>query len=552
MPSERGARRIAIIGMGPRGLGALEALAARWPGAGDRLCVDVFEPRADPGAGPNFAPDEAPVCLLNTPLRALDIPPPEVSRVGRFDMQFDAPLDPDSFPTRAEIGGYLTARFADLHALDRMAVTLVPARIEALRPLAGGWELRSDRGWHGPYAAVLLTPGQPSVEPDRQWAQWQGHATRGQGAVAQAYPARQLIAAAQGWRGCTVAIRGMGLSAIDVLRGLTVAQGGAFFDGQYLPSGREPARILPFSLDGLPPFPKPETGALDRRFAPRLAETRIFDDAMAEAAQSAPYTARRLINAALIAPVTRILRDADDEDGAAQVADWLECEWDAPGTQETAGPVDTLRQGIAMAEGSRTPSVGYTVGQVWRHWQNRLRAGFNPARPPAETAALIVGFDEGLKRYSYGPPVASAREWLALADAGLVDMRLSADPAIALIETGWEMTAGEAEAQVDLMIDAVLPDPDIAIVSAPLIRSLCAAGRLVPVAEGLGAQPLADGTVVGRDGAPQAGLYLLGRLSLGSVIAADSLHDCLGAAADRWAEGVMARLLSQALDEAGP
>jgi len=90
--------------------------------------------------------------------------------------------------------------------------------------------------------------------------------------------------------------------------------------------------------------------------------------------------------------VTRILRDADDEDGAAQVADWLECEWDAPGTQETAGPVDTLRQGIAMAEGSRTPSVGYTVGQVWRHWQNRLRAGFNPARPPAETAALIVGF----------------------------------------------------------------------------------------------------------------------------------------------------------------
>ena len=142
--------------------------------------------------------------------------------------------------------------------------------------------------------------------------------TRGQGAVAQAYPARQLIAAAQGWRGCTVAIRGMGLSAIDVLRGLTVAQGGAFFDGQYLPSGREPARILPFSLDGLPPFPKPETGALDRRFAPRLAETRIFDDAMAEAAQSAPYTARRLINAALIAPVTRILRDADDDDGAAQ------------------------------------------------------------------------------------------------------------------------------------------------------------------------------------------------------------------------------------------
>lgn len=543
MTSDPGAPRLAIIGMGPRGLGALEALAARWPEAAPRLAVDVYEPDAVPGAGPNFAPDAHPLCLLNTPLRDLDIAPPEFSRVGRFEMRTDAPAEPDSFPTRAEIGGYLQERFEDLRGCARFDLRVIPARVDSLRPCDGGWALAGDGGSHGDYAAVLLTPGQPPVAPDDQWARWQGHAGRGMGELAQAYPARKLIAAAEHWQGRTVAIRGMGLSAFDVLRALTVAQGGAFFDGQYLPSGREPARILPFSLDGLPPYPKPATGAIDALFAARIAETRIFEAAITEASQSTPYGARRLISAALIAPVTRILREAGEEDEAARVSDWLECEWDAPGSQETTGPVDTLRHGIAMAEGATVPSIGYAVGQVWRRWQNTLRAGFNPASLPAETAELLVGFDEGLKRYSYGPPVGSAREWLALADAGLVDMRLSVDPVFDLTESGWEMTSGAAEAQVDVMIDAVLPDPDLAIVTAPLIRGLREARRLVPVAEGLGAQTLPDGSVLAADGTVQPGLTLLGRLSLGSVIAADSLHDCLGAAADRWAEGMIARLL---------
>jgi len=39
-----------------------------------------------------------------------------------------------------------------------------------------------------------------------------------------------------------------------------------------------------------------------------------------------------------------------------------------------------------------------------------------------------------------------------------------------------------------------------------------------------------------------AGLCLLGRLALGSVVAADSLHDCFGEASHRWAEGVVDRL----------
>ena len=43
------------------------------------------------------------------------------------------------------------------------------------------------------------------------------------------------------------------------------------------------------------------------------------------------------------------------------------------------------------------------------------------------------------------------------------------------------------------------------------------------------------------DGRPAPGLAVLGRMASGSVIAVDSIHDCFGAAAERWAEGVAAR-----------
>ncbi|MAO26650.1 MAG: hypothetical protein CMN15_05530, partial [Roseovarius sp.] len=52
------AGRVAIIGMGPRGLGALNALAERAAKVDRIIEVDVFEPGQIPGPGPNFDPDQ--------------------------------------------------------------------------------------------------------------------------------------------------------------------------------------------------------------------------------------------------------------------------------------------------------------------------------------------------------------------------------------------------------------------------------------------------------------------------------------------------------------
>ncbi len=528
--------RIAVIGMGPRGLGALEALADRMPARGPRIQVDVYDTLVPLGVGPNFDPAESPLCKLNIPVRDIDIAPPAFSGIGSFTDFQESGLEPDDFPTRAEMGRYLAARYQDL--VDRKVLEIVHqrARITAIEQTPSGWTVQTSDRTSPDYSEVLLTLGQPAVQPDPQLNEWQHHARGTSATLADAYPARALVKAAADWQGLTVAIRGLALSAFDILRSLTVGQGGEFTGTTYHPSGREPAQIIPFSLDGKPPYPKPETQHLDAQFDLSAVETHAFSAALHSATQSDPDEAARLITEALCTPVARILGTAP-----SAISSWLDTEWSDPGTQEQASPIDTLIHGIEMATGARPASVGYAIGQVWRKLQTPLRVGFNPAQMRPDTAEKLVNFDEGLKRYSYGPPVASARELLALITAGIVRLDYAADPTIELCQNGWIIKNGKAHRRATVMIDGVMPSPDPAQVQAPLIKTLVNDRRITPVSEALAAQITADGTLVAEDGSRLLGLSMLGRLALGSVIAADSLHDCFGAAAGRWAEGVLDR-----------
>ncbi|MFG6590789.1 FAD/NAD(P)-binding protein [Sulfitobacter sp. 1A12157] len=536
--------RIAVIGFGPRGLGALEALAHRLIGTERRIEIDIYEPGPHPGAGPNFAPSEPAYCLLNIPNRDIAIRPPKGSRVGHFAQWQDRPVDPDSFPSRAEMGRYLMARRDDLFAqgFTKTGVTcrVLPASVARISPAASGWRVQSESGSEARYDEVLLTLGQPSVAPDAQWAEWQEHAARSGAEVAQAYPAAKLRAQAATWQGKQVAIRGLGLSTYDVLRGLTMAQGGRFDTAGYHASGREPSRILPFSLNGHPPFPKPQDAAFDALFDPTPEETAGFSQAAIAAVSARPEAAPLLISDALLPVVVHILTPQNVR--AEQIENWLDAEWSDPGAQDQSPPLEALRHGIDLAAGEVAPSIGYTVGQVWRKWQDAWRAAFNPGNASPQTAKRLIDFDEGLKRYSYGPPLSSARELLALIDAGLVDLSFATNPQITDSAQGWTLQAEGGAAEVSVIVDAVLPAPELSGIVGPPLPDLISQGFLSPLSSDLAAATAPDGTLRGHDGRPVPGLCLLGRLALGSVTAVDSLHDCFGQSADRWAQGVIDRL----------
>lgn len=325
--------RIAIVGFGPRGLGALEALAVQATSTRQSIAVDIFDPFKWPGAGPNYDPEQDDHCILNIPLRSLDIAPPPflASRIGSFEEWSARAFGSEVFPPRSAVGAYFHARFEALvEAMsDLMSVTHTPQLIIDLDHSEEDWCLHSACAKHDRYDEVLLTQGQPETAPDPQVKKWMDHADRHVLELLASYPANTLLKAAQNWSGKTVAIRGLSLSTFDVLRMLTSGLGGEFGHRTYRPSGLEPRKILPFSFNGLPPAPKPATEDIDRLFDPTQSETSEFQHALEKAMKPDCGQPLETICEGLVAPATRILTEtgasATGEDTAPAVRACSSC-----------------------------------------------------------------------------------------------------------------------------------------------------------------------------------------------------------------------------------
>ncbi len=537
-------RTLAVIGFGPRGLGALEALAVDAMQRGTRFKIDIFDTLDALGAGPNFHPDEDPLCILNIPVRILDIDPPACmsNQIAPFGEWSETDYEGDDFPPRADLGAYLEARF---HALcqaagDVFKVTNIKAKACAIDK-KDGWHITTDDGQYGPYDEVVMSLGQPATKLDPQMGKWTDHAEEHGLDLLPAYPGTDLLDAAHEWQDKIVAIRGLGLSTHDVLRLLTVGLGGKFAGDSYQKSGREPRKILPFSRDGKPPAPKPATAEIDALFDPVISETENFKAALKKAVGQAPDDALKTICNALVSPTLRIIGACDGQPSRERVEEWLTIEREDPGTQDIQDTKSALRVTIQMAHQSIPPSEGYVIGQIWRKFQNELRSAFNSAVLEQDTAIAIVGFDEGMKRYSYGPPIEASEQLLTLINDGLVSLQAVDDPDILMEANGWRLIEGDDALLAQAMIDAVLPSPNLESVTAPVITRAMDKNLIATVQEGFGARTQPDGSLVSPDGTVLKGLCLLGRLSLGSVIATDSLHDCFGASTHRWAAGVASR-----------
>lgn len=546
MPSENFACRLAIVGFGPRGLGALEALANGASNFSGSIEVDIFDPNKFLGSGPNYDPDQSDFCILNIPVRALKFDPGSVlsGHIQPYASWSSKDDNLNSFPPRSFIGKYLTKRFNALcKATDtKISISHKRAIVTGFERDDAGWWLSNVTGKHGPYDEILLTQGQPATDPDPQMVRWIDHAKQNDLELLPAYPANTLIDAANDWSDRTIAVRGLGLTTFDVVRMLTGGLGGKFLNGEYIKSGHEPRKILPFSLNGLPPAPKPATLDIEDGFNLTAEETRAFETALSASIFKTSQDALKTLTDALIEPTVRILGELGSLIEKDDVKCWLAIELDAPGSQETDGAIETLKLYIAIAHGQTPPCIGYVVGQVWHNWQNELRESFNTKHKDPETKAAIIGFDESLKRFSAGPPVEAAEELLILIETGLVSLCMVEDPAVILDTKGWRLVDGNDALFASVMIDAVLPSPNLEIISDQFIKSCVDRQLAVQIFDDLGARTTPDGQLVNSNGSTGLGICALGRLAFGSVISVDSLNDCFGPSTTRWAKGVLERV----------
>lgn len=293
-----------MIGAGPRGLSAVERLAARSAASGTRVRIDVVDP-FPPGPGHVWRTNQSPLYLMNTPSEfptvvaddgVLPVDPLGPLRGMSFErwrlaaVSGEISVDPDdaaqltrmtpqSYPSRRMYGVYLDWVFGTLLDALPASVELTVHRAEAVgvhvrEEARHRYDVEISGGQNLPADAVVLALGHldADLRPDQKELV-DGAAEFGLTYWPPAVPADvhwdELPA------GRTVLVRGLGLNFCDVLAQVTEGRGGIFVpEGErlrYHPSGREPV-VVAGSRRGVPYRAKGDFAA----GVPSALQTRFF------------------------------------------------------------------------------------------------------------------------------------------------------------------------------------------------------------------------------------------------------------------------------------
>jgi len=262
---------IAIVGAGPRGTYCLRRVALY---LGDHplrhpIHVHIIEKSGNFGGGGIHSVTQPDYLLLNTIGS-------QITAFGDDDHQARLSADrktlhgylaaqkmdigPNDYPSRAMHGRYL-ARMMDwtesrlppgvfVHRHTATAVDIAPGSATHQQvALDDGTSIAADE--------VLLLTGHAKnrIVPGTGPAQWASFAETQQQRGRSTSYVHLVYPIAEKTRHIapddTIYVIGMGLTAVDVVKTLTVGRGGKFENGAYIPSGREPSIILGSRL-GLP------------------------------------------------------------------------------------------------------------------------------------------------------------------------------------------------------------------------------------------------------------------------------------------------------------
>lgn len=484
--------KLAIVGCGPKGLYALERLVAWAEASGGRhdLELTVFEPHSTPGAGPAYDPALPPYLLMNYPAAKIDLahPTPPHARGGEsFSGWADA--DRKGFPPRAEVGRYLNHGFERLRERSPLPIELVPAWVTSAHREADRWILGAG-GQEYAVDEVLMALGHYSSRPFDL-----GRATPG----------------------AKIAMRGLGLTAIDLMLGLTEGRGGSFVGSieaglTYQPSSREPEVIRPWSRTGRPMLVK---SGLPAELGAPPALAIAGESARLVGLPGAIGVDQLIVIVAALGE--RLLQLAEPDGIATGVEPWLgaAASGELPQIRD-AQPA--LAASLAIATGAGVRDLNWALGVAWREIYPALVRRLSHGGLASEDRGSFARLTVELERVAFGPPPATVAKILALREAGLVDLGDTIRPA----------EPSEVE------IDAVISAPGLHPQQEPL-DDLLAAGAISVPPGCRGIEVGRDAACIGTDGRPTPGLSAVGRVTEDWIVGNDTLSRSLHPEIDRWA-----------------
>jgi len=567
-------RKIAIIGLGPRGGFALEQFVLELAQRNNlqNIHIALFEQSGNYGNGQvyDLKQDSSNWININERILELEERPkittkevtissfPSYHKWRNIDFENLSIKAEDSYPPRSTIGQFLAQRFqslidplinAEIARLHKEKVT------EVLLLKDGKLKIRTDKNTYEYFDEVLLTIGHQPTKTSKQIKEWKEYVAKNDVPTlfTSPYPTEDYLNHNKLTKNSSIGIRGFGLSMIDIARAIG-QKFGKFINlnpetkaCSYQLNDESNLQLLPFSLDGSPPVPKPLNAEIDFWFKPRPEELSKFEKhvgnrTIQKEAKStdfildafAPIAARIFFDL----PKSKYQKNHNQVDIENLIKQWLK---DQNYKHELITPTDqnalkSMREFVGMATGKRPISLDFCIGQVWRHFQPTIYKQLSHSACNDEVIAEVVALDESTKRYSFGPPVESIQQLIALAEANVLNLEVVKDPEINLTKTGWELAVHNKKHIANIIIDSVLDGPKIKDVNSPLITNLLDDELIQVVHDELGVVTDDHAYLISKNEEQTIPIALLGRLAKGSVVGVDAILECFGERPKNWAK----------------
>src|SRR5680860_231663 len=235
--------KIAIVGLGPKGLYAFERLMARLHDSNEIMDIEIhiFEKTGIFGAGAIYDPGQPEYLIMNYPNRNISAWPNEkpdpsvpealsfVDWLGKCENKNGEKLD-NGFSSRGLVGKYLTYCFELLLAHKRDSIKIIehPTEVRDIQNIGNELVLnyRTNSGKFSQKLTVnevLLTTGHCSCKGMLE--SLGNHSNRdGSDFIPFLYPVKDKLAHID--KNSTVGIKGLGLTFIDTVLALTEGRGG--------------------------------------------------------------------------------------------------------------------------------------------------------------------------------------------------------------------------------------------------------------------------------------------------------------------------------------
>lgn len=532
--------QLAIIGGGPRAMTILERLLEHHERLSRQVNLQVLV--IDPGnLGEGSHPtDQADHLLINTLASQVTMYPPR-SFVGgdtkpslldwaaaqgyrRFADGFRVATGPEGEPLNEghHLPRFLLGRF--LAAFGREVIAALPGNIRVQHVRAWATDVRFENGNYAidldneqtlfaRYVVLAMGHGhRKPTENDRQltaFAQIRRTANPHLAYFASPYPISTLDAIADGAR---VAIQGLGLTAHDVVSALTLGRGGVYRaeNGKsvYVPSGREPRlwlcsrHTLPFAARGV--NQKGRTGRHICQFFTPQAVARIRARAMSKGDARIdfendvlPLILKEMTYAYRIAEGHTDVEIGHFEPKPEEVRSIRQILWPLEGVSFRSSAefrkwfLALMREDLREAYRGNCTSGVKAATDVLRDGREGFRAAVEfSGLTPASHSYFLEHFNPIINRVSFGPPLRRNEEWMALFEAGILDIAGGAATRIETSENdcvyriALDYPDVSEHIAVDVVISSRLDNYSPLTDSSPLSANLLRRGLIKPFTNG--------------------------------------------------------------------